>query len=92
MSYAVKRIEIPDKLNNNYREILSILLSDKDQKFIIDNKIWPDPAAWGLLLVDLVRNIGIAYGGSGDVLNDPHIARLMQGFDIEWQNPTDRIT
>jgi hypothetical protein len=49
---------------------------------------WKDPAAWGLLLVDLARHAAQAYAKEG---NDPAIvlARIHAAFEAEWSAPTD---
>ena len=55
----------------------------------LDIDAWPDPAAWGIALVDLVRHLSAGYAqkqgaDSGDVA-----ARIREAFDVEWSHPTD---
>ena len=48
---------------------------------------WTDPAAWGLLLVDIARHASQAYQREG---HDPKyvLARIREAFDAEWSSPT----
>lgn len=49
---------------------------------------WKDPAAWGLLLVDIARHASRAYAADGQD-EKKVLARIRAGFDAEWGNPTD---
>jgi Domain of unknown function (DUF5076) len=49
---------------------------------------WSDPAAWGLLLVDIARHAANAYGREGRDAAEA-LARIRAGFDAEWSSPTD---
>jgi hypothetical protein len=51
---------------------------------------WKDPAAWGLLLVDVARHAAQAYANEG---SDPSIvlARIAETFNAEWSEPTGVI-
>lgn len=49
---------------------------------------WEDPAAWGLMLVDLAHHVANAYEQMGWDRRDA-LARLKEGFDAEWTAPTD---
>jgi hypothetical protein len=50
--------------------------------------MWQDPAAWGLVLVDLARHSAQAYEHDGQK-RDEVLARIRAGFDAEWSAPTD---
>ena len=52
---------------------------------------WKNPAAWGLLLVDVARHAARAYANEG---HDPVavLARIREAFDAEWSDPTDSPT
>lgn len=91
MKKDVPRMEAPNSIDFEYKEILSVFTSLNDQKILIEKNVWPDPASWGILMVDLIRHISLSYGGNGDIQNDPFINRLRQGFDAEWQAPSDSI-
>ena len=71
------------------RELLSVWLSGESQRFVLRPDVWDDPAAWGLLLVDLARQV--AYGYAQQRGRDPNevLERIKAGFDAEWTSPTD---
>jgi hypothetical protein len=70
-------------------EILRVWVADGQQHVSLASGIWSDPAAWGLLLVDLARHISRAYEQSEGRSADEVLARLREGFDAEWSSPTD---
>jgi|SRR5579862_7966932 len=49
---------------------------------------WQDPAAWGLMLVDLARHVAQAYERDGRNREEV-LARIRSAFDAEWSSPTD---
>lgn len=51
--------------------------------------MWSDPAAWGLLLVDVARHAARAYAQNGTCPEASALTRIRQGFDAEWDHPTD---
>jgi hypothetical protein len=50
--------------------------------------VWKDPAAWGLLMVDVARHVSRAYAVDGRD-EKTVLTRIRAGFDAEWGNPTD---
>jgi len=82
---------MPSKVLDDPRwsEILRVWTDGNVQQFMIRPTVWGDPAAWGLLLVDLANQVAAAYvhqqGGDTDVIR----ARIRSGFDAEWETPTD---
>ena len=50
---------------------------------------WEDPAAWGMLLVDIARHAAKAYSAAGGISEAEALARLKAGFDVEWGVATD---
>jgi hypothetical protein len=48
----------------------------------------PDPAAWGIALVDIARHAAKAYALNGKFPEDTALARIKQAFDAEWTSPT----
>jgi Domain of unknown function (DUF5076) len=71
-------------------EMVRIWLVDGDQCVVLSPNLWPDPAAWGLMLVDLARHVSKAYGAQGQ---DPSkvLKRIREAFDAEWGHPTDKL-
>ena len=70
-------------------EVLSVWIADGGQHISLDPRIWDDPAAWGLLLVDLARHVANACEQSGMMESAAALQRIRQGFDAEWGTPTD---
>jgi len=50
---------------------------------------WEDPAAWGMLLVDIARHAAKAYSDTGGMSEAEALARLKAGSDVECGTPTD---
>jgi len=77
-------------------EILRVWLDDGPQsachRFALLPRISKDVAAWGLILVDIARQVANAY-----VTSEPNneniylevLSRIKEGFDAEWNYPTD---
>lgn len=70
-------------------EILRVWVAGDSQHVSLAAEVWDDPAAWGLCLVDLARHISRAYEKRGHMSAADALERLRQGFDAEWDSPTD---
>jgi hypothetical protein len=70
-------------------EILRVWVADRKQHVSLQCGIWEDPAAWGIMLVDLIKHIGRAYNQQNNINFQDTIARVKNGFDVEWENATD---
>lgn len=71
------------------REILSVWVGkDGHLEFVIRSDQWSDPAAWGILLVDLARHVAEACGGGNENASGQALARVRAGFDVEWEAPS----
>jgi hypothetical protein len=64
------------------QEILSVLVAEGRTQVLLRTDAWEDPAAWGILLVDLARHVANAYGGQQGAAQA--LARVKAGFDAEW--------
>jgi hypothetical protein len=51
---------------------------------------WEDPAAWGIMLVDLARHVARAYEQLKGLAREETLSRIHEGFDAEWTSPTDQ--
>lgn len=69
-------------------ELARIWIVDGRQIVILSPEQWPDPAAWGLMLVDLARHVASSYEQKGHD-REHALERLRAGFDAEWSSPTD---
>jgi uncharacterized protein DUF5076 len=69
-------------------EVLRVWASPDGSQDLTLRTNWNDPAAWGLLLVDIARHASRAYAANG--LDEKRVlSRIKAGFDAEWSNPTD---
>ena len=62
------------------------------QKFVVRPKISEDPGAWGILLVDVARQVANAYAASeptNDKIYSEVLYRIKNLFDVEWECPTN---
>ena len=70
-------------------EVIRVWVVDDHQEFSIRPRVWKDPAAWGLLLADLMRHVAqaIEQGEGKDI--EAVLERIKEGFDAEMTNPTN---
>lgn len=68
-------------------ELARIWIVDGDQFVTLSPRLWDDPGAWGLMLVDLARHVSNAYASRGI---DPAVSlsKIREAMDAEWSNPT----
>ena len=69
-------------------ELVRVWIVDGNQHVSISANLWKDPAAWGLMLVDLAKHVANAYAQHGE---DKHatLNRILAGFLAEIDSPTD---
>ena len=79
------------KDNQDAQEILRVWSSGEHQDFVVRYDIWEDPAAWGLLLVDVARQVARAFHERGHNKEQVY-HRILEGFRVEAENPTDDPT
>ena len=88
----MQRVEVPNLIakRDGSGEIVSIWTNGEINDFVIGSLKWNDPAAWGLLLVDLARHVSKMYAANGqDEVST--LARIRSGLDAEWISPTDDL-
>lgn len=74
------------QLDDNAIELIRIWAASGQQHVSIATNIWENPAAWGIMLVDLAKNIARSYE---NIDERAALALIKEGFDIEWSSPTD---
>jgi hypothetical protein len=86
-----KELVIPPaaKTDPNSFELLRVWVANADQHVTLATRVWSDPAAWGMMLVDLASHIARAYEQTGGPKYADGLARIKAGFDAEWNAPTD---
>ena len=89
---AEKTLAIPPAAQRDKAsfEVLRVWIAKQGQHVSIQSGAWDDPFAWGIVLADLARHIALAHtiqNASTD--EDAFLARLLEGFQAEIDNPTD---
>jgi hypothetical protein len=77
------------KADRDAVEIARIWAAQGTQQVSLRPDIWDDPAAWGIMLVDLARHVANACQQSSGRDRRETLARIRAGFDAEWDAPTD---
>ena len=70
-------------------EILRVWVGQGRQHVSLSPNTWDDPAACGLMLVDLARHVANAYEQNGRMKSAAALDRIKRGLDAEWNSPTD---
>lgn len=70
-------------------EIARVWAAGGGQHVTMKTGLWDDPAAWGLMLVDLARHAANAYAQTEGRDREDVLRRIKAGFDAEWNAPTD---
>jgi hypothetical protein len=75
----------------NAFEMARIWAAHNKQHVILNINANHDPAAWGLLLVDLARHIANIYHQEQGHSVEKVLARIREGLEAEWDQPTTDI-
>ena len=86
-------LKIPPQAKDNRgaQEILRGWAWGDHQDFTIKHDFWDDPAGWGLLLGDVARHISRSFQERRHNQAEVY-QRILDGFRIEAENPTDSPT
>ena len=68
-------------------EMARIWIADGDQVVTISSRMWDDPGAWGLMLVDFAKHVAQAYEAKGLSATEA-LAQIRAAMDAEWAEPT----
>lgn len=71
-------------------EILRVWTAEGASQECVLQTAWQDPAAWGLLLVDIARHAARAYASTTQLSEQQAFDRIRMGLDAEWSSPTDQ--
>ena len=71
------------------RELVRVWAAEGSQHVSIAADTWENPAAWGIMLVDLARHVSRAYEQMGKGHAGAVLDRIREGFDAEWSQATD---
>lgn len=75
--------------DNDSKELARIWVAQGAQHVSLATEVWDDPAAWGLMLVDLARHIAAAYESTTNISASDALERIRDAFDAERAVPTD---
>lgn len=91
MKNELRALPIPPIAVNDKKaiEIARIWASHGAQQVSLQSDLWEDPAAWGIMLVDLARHVANCYHQKNGSKYEHILQRIREGFDAEWTVPTD---
>jgi hypothetical protein len=68
-------------------ELIRVWVAQQSQQISLRPGVWQDPAAWGVMLADLARNIVQVHVENDDELDGgAFLAALLEGFDTEIES------
>jgi hypothetical protein len=73
-------------------EIARIWVADDAQYVALRLDVWPDPAAWGVVLAELARHVAFAYQRRDGHDFEDALERLLVGFHSEIEALGDSST
>lgn len=84
-------LPIPDIVATDAKafEVLRVWIAQGDQHVSLAAGLWKDPAAWGIMLVDLAKHIAASYEPASEEDYFAILATIHQGFEAEWAEATD---
>jgi len=87
----MNELQIPDpaKRDPNSFEVLRMWIANKGQHVSLRADVWEDPAAWGIVLNDLMQHVANAYHQTQGFDRAKTLARIKAGLDAELSSPTD---
>jgi hypothetical protein len=94
MSSHPRQLPIPTPAVEDARaiELARVWAAQGKQHVSLATELWDDPAAWGIMLVDLARHIANAYEQNTGKNREDVLQRIKSGVDAEWLSPTDEPT
>jgi hypothetical protein len=70
-------------------ELARVWAAEGAQHVSLRPDVWSDPAAWGILLVDLAKHVANALQEQSGRDPSDTLNRIRAGFDAEWSHATD---
>lgn len=68
-------------------ELIRVWVAEHSQQISLRPGVWQDPAAWGVMLADLARNIVQVHAENDEDLDAAaFVATLLEGFDTEIES------
>ncbi len=76
------------KTDPNAVELVRVWAAHGQQHVTIAAAAWEDPAAWGILLVDLARHVANFYSQQRGMDREAVLSRIRELVEAEWSSPT----
>ena len=85
MSYPKDELPAPEAAAEDARsfELLRVWFASEVPRTVARAGLWPDPAAWGIVLAEAAREVARGYADETDADAAVALARLRAGFDAE---------
>jgi len=79
------QLVIPNEATRDSKsfEVLRVWIANKGQHVSLRTGVWQDPAAWGIMLSDLMRHIANADHENEGLDITKTLERIRAGFDAE---------
>jgi hypothetical protein len=89
-----KELPIPPAAGGDSRaiELVRVWAAHGNQHISLATSAWDDPAAWGIMLVDLAKHIAAAYEQTTGMAYTEALGRVREGFEAEWEAGTDEAS
>jgi len=89
MAYPKDELPPPDAAPHDERafELARIWFAGGVPQLRARTELWPDPAAWGVVLGDVARQLARLCAAPGDEDGEAALARIRAGLDAELGGP-----
>ncbi len=84
-----KQLAVPDAAQKDAAsfELIRVWVAQQSQQISLRPGVWSEPAAWGVMLADLARNIVQVHVENDEDLDaEAFVAALLEGFDTEIES------
>lgn len=87
----IKELPVPptSQMSEKAAEVLRVWINADRNMDVSLISAFAEPAAWGILLVDIARHVARAYEGDGVCSQAEALGQIRELFDAEWDRPTD---
>jgi hypothetical protein len=88
----LKSLRVPSAAQTDTKaiELVRVWAANGAQHVSLAANVWPDPAAWNIMLVDLAKHVASAYRQTSGMDFDGALKRIKDGLDAEWKAATDK--
>ncbi|MBI3837752.1 MAG: DUF5076 domain-containing protein [Planctomycetia bacterium] len=89
-----EQLPIPDAAKQDLKsfELLRVWIAHNGQHVSLRAGVWQDPAAWGVMICDLMQHIANSYHQDQGFDRSKTLQRIRAGLEAELSAPTDQPT